>query len=324
MCIAAIYPGLVEYAQRRGSAAKTPHGAVRALRADGRSVDWRAMRGLSSSPTVGGRTYCDRGAGRYGYSESVGRRQAWLEWHRRARLAVRAAAACAALGYWPRDAAEAEAGSCDRDVRGIIGAWVREQVDLRELVASSRGSLVYGAGGQDDSEEVYSRGYTRRYGPARWKNAGWTMERQPDDSIQIRIENFRGTLKQTFTLPLKSFRALLAIARRPASEWRAAWYPLVARNQERARRLIAARGIEAVARALAAETLRTEGDLALLRVPAARCGDREDMVLLRVTCPSTQAYYLLRVPPEYAGRPCEDARRWTLRIPADARILREA
>lgn len=72
--------------------------------------------------------------------------------------------------------------------------------EVARLYQSSRASVAYGRGGQEDtSREEYSKGWHNRYGPARWRNAGARLDDEARPTCVI-IENYRGT--EVVRLPL--------------------------------------------------------------------------------------------------------------------------
>jgi leucine-rich repeat protein SHOC2 len=81
------------------------------------------------------------------------------------------------------------------------------------------------------------------------------------------------------------------------SEWKSEWL-LNEYNAEIRRVLIERLGYERICNDLGAITLDIWREYALLKITSVEPIDREPMVLLKMTCPSTQYIHILRVPPE--------------------------
>ena len=89
------------------------------------------------------------------------------------------------------------------------------------------------------------------------------------------------------------------------SEWKPEWL-LQIDNVEQKRVLLEVCGYERIMQKLNTLLIHTSEDMELRRIDDI---DNEPVVLLKVKCPSTNAFYCLRVPPYM--KKCEDARQWT-------------
>jgi leucine-rich repeat protein SHOC2 len=69
-------------------------------------------------------------------------------------------------------------------------------------------------------------------------------------------------------------------------------------NSEIRRVLIEQLGYERICNELGANTIDIWREYTLLEISSVESIDREPMVLLKMTCPSTQHIHILRVPPE--------------------------
>ena len=207
-------------------------------------------------------------------------------------------------------------------MRHALQPYIESVVDVRALILSRRATIVYGSGGQLGCTYEY-HGFRRVL--RRWRDAGWRLERK-DDEYEVVIENYRGREQRRFVVSRKFVSENIAARTLPAEKWKPEMYSSLSWSQELSRQLISAHGWGKISQALGATTIRTEGNMELARIPADRLGERygADAIILRVQCPSTGAYYALRVPPDYADRSCEEARRWTMDIPVDADIISEA
>jgi leucine-rich repeat protein SHOC2 len=81
------------------------------------------------------------------------------------------------------------------------------------------------------------------------------------------------------------------------SDWKSEWL-LDEYNSEIRRVLIEQLGYERICNDLGAITLDIWREYTLLKIISVESIDREPMVLLKMTCPSTQHIHILRVPPE--------------------------
>jgi hypothetical protein len=90
-----------------------------------------------------------------------------------------------------------------------------------------------------------------------------------------------------------------------SNSWDAKWL-LEEKNQELRRVLFQGLGYARVMASLGSKLLHTDKDMELHRIENV---DLEPLLLLRVKCPSTNAFYALRVPPQMTR--CEQARQWT-------------
>jgi len=92
------------------------------------------------------------------------------------------------------------------------------------------------------------------------------------------------------------------------SEWKSEWL-LSETNAELRRVLLREIGYSRALLDLGAKQIHADGDMELCEIPAAI--DVEPVRLLKVVCPSTGAFYTLRVPTTVTT--CESARAWTFR-----------
>lgn len=72
---------------------------------------------------------------------------------------------------------------------------------VKKLYTSSRADVVYGNGGKEGYDaEAYSKTYNRRYGGAKYKNAGARLDNEEKPTCII-LENFRGIEVARLPLP---------------------------------------------------------------------------------------------------------------------------
>lgn len=113
-----------------------------------------------------------------------------------------------------------------------------------------------------------------------------------------------------------------------SERWEPTWL-LEEENAELKRILIGELGYARIMAGLDSTLIHKEDDMELVQVnnvemdgTAGMAGiDIEDMRLLKVRCPSTEATYVLRVPPKMDN--CESARRWTLHTDDTTKIIQE-
>jgi len=92
----------------------------------------------------------------------------------------------------------------------------------------------------------------------------------------------------------------------PVSQWKVEWL-LDEPNAELRRVLLREVGYSRIMQEIPNTLIHSDRDMELRRIDAAV--DVEPITLLKVTCPSTGAFYTLRVPPDSGT--CEAARAWT-------------
>ncbi|WP_232432188.1 DUF6745 domain-containing protein [Chamaesiphon minutus] len=81
------------------------------------------------------------------------------------------------------------------------------------------------------------------------------------------------------------------------NDWKSEWL-LDEDNAEIRRALVEQLGYERICNELDTITLDTWREYTLLKITSIESIDREPMVLIKMTCPSTQHIHILRVPPE--------------------------
>lgn len=104
----------------------------------------------------------------------------------------------------------------------------------------------------------------------------------------------------------------------PYGQWEPKWL-LKENNSELKRILIQAIGYSRIMYKLGSELIHSDGDMELRRIKADV--DMEPIVLLKVVCPSTGAFYALRVDPSMTD--CETARRSTFQMGKNEKFTQE-
>ncbi len=230
---------------------------------------------------------------------------------------------CTAHGLLTRiqaaDRAVARRLARERSLRAAVEGWAMAHApNLHHACRSNRiRAWCYGRGGTIiDTRDDYQRRHG--YG-ASARAPGWRIEGR-----EVIYESSGGKELRRLPLTRECEHVLRGVRQLPTAKWQAAWYPYIAWSQELTRRMIAALGWERIVAVLGGEIFARSGEMELVRVPGARAGELNGapIVLLRVRCPSTGAYYGLRVPPESVD--CETARRWTLGLTIEDRILAES